>query len=57
MDQVKIGKFIAQCRNEKNITQEELGEKYRCIKITKCRRLFNKNYIWNISSFFLCSKI
>ena len=23
MDQVKIGKFIAQCRNEKNITQEE----------------------------------
>lgn len=27
MDQVKIGKFIAQCRNEKNITQEELGEK------------------------------
>lgn len=152
MDQVKIGKFIAQCRNEKNITQEELGEKlgvtnktisrwenghylpdiemmqllskefsisinelisgekikdldykekaeenlivalenstftlkekigfhkkkwlkehifdivlcislassYRCIKITKCRRLFNRNYIWNISSFFLCSKI
>ena len=35
MDQVKIGKFIAQC-----------------IKITKCRRLFNRNYIWNISSFF-----
>ena len=126
MDQVKIGKFIAQCRNEKNITQEELGEKlgvtnktisrwenghylpdiemmqllskefsisinelisgekindldykemvkrayirycsmynclassYRCIKITKCRRLFNRNYIWNISNFFLCSKI
>lgn len=93
MNQVKIGKFIAQCRNEKNITQEELGEKlgvtnktisrwenghylpdiemmqlycskynclassYRCIKITKCRRLFNRNYIWNISSFFLCSKI
>ena len=27
MDQVKIEKFIAQCRNEKNITQEELGEK------------------------------
>ena len=27
MDQVKIGKFIAQCRNEKNITQEALGEK------------------------------
>lgn len=114
MDQVKIGKFIVQCRNEKNITQEELGEKlgvtnkttsrwenghylpdiemmqllskefsisinelisgekikdldYKekaeenlivaLIKITKCRRLFNRNYIWNISSFFLCSKI
>ena len=27
MDQVKIEKLIAQCRNEKNITQEELGEK------------------------------
>ena len=27
MDQVKIGKIIAQCRNEKNITQEALGEK------------------------------
>lgn len=27
MDQIKIGKFIAECRNEKNITQEELGEK------------------------------
>lgn len=27
MDQVKIGKFIAQCRIEKNITQEQLGEK------------------------------
>ena len=27
MDQVKIGKFIAQCRNEKNITQEALGER------------------------------
>lgn len=27
MDQVKIGKFIAQCRNEKNLTQEALGGK------------------------------
>ena len=53
MDQVKIGKFIAQCRNEKKITQYNcLASSYRCIKITKCRRLFNRNYIWNISSFF-----
>ena len=27
MDQVKIGKFIAHCRKEKNITQAELAEK------------------------------
>ena len=27
MDQVKIGKFIAQCRKEKNMTQAELAEK------------------------------
>ena len=27
MDQEKIGKFIAQCRKDKNITQEQLAEK------------------------------
>ena len=27
MDQVKIGKFIAHCRKEKNMTQAELAEK------------------------------
>lgn len=27
MDQIKIGKFIAQCRKEKNMTQNELAEK------------------------------
>ena len=27
MDQVKIGKFIAQCRKNKNLTQAELAEK------------------------------
>ena len=27
MEQVKIGKFIAKCRKEKNITQAELAEK------------------------------
>lgn len=26
MAQVKIGKFIAQCRNEKNVTQEESND-------------------------------
>ena len=27
MNQEKIGKFIAQCRKDKNITQEQLAEK------------------------------
>ena len=37
MDQVKIGEFIAQCRNEKNITQEELGEKLSVTNKTTSR--------------------
>lgn len=28
MDQIKIGKFIAALRKEKNMTQEQLGEKH-----------------------------
>ncbi|MBQ2465362.1 MAG: helix-turn-helix transcriptional regulator, partial [Treponema sp.] len=28
MDMVKIGKFIAQCRKEKNLTQAQLAEKF-----------------------------
>ncbi len=27
MDQIKIGKFIASCRKEKNLTQAQLAEK------------------------------
>lgn len=27
MDQIKIGKFIAKCRKDKNLTQEQLAEK------------------------------
>ena len=27
MDQVKIGKFIAECRKEKNLTQSQLAER------------------------------
>ncbi len=27
MDQIKIGKFIAQCRKEKNLTQLQLADK------------------------------
>ena len=29
MDQVKIGKFIAKLRKDKNMTQEQLGEKLK----------------------------
>ena len=44
MDQVKIGKFIAQCRNEKNITQEELGEKLGVTNKTTSRWENGKHY-------------
>lgn len=27
MDQIKIGKFIAKCRKERQLTQEQLAEK------------------------------
>ena len=27
MDQIKIGKFIAECRKKKNLTQAQLAEK------------------------------
>ena len=41
MNQVKIGKFIAQCRKEKNMTQAELAEK---LNITD-RAILNKSYL------------
>ena len=28
MDQVKIGKFIAECRKKNNLTQKDLADKY-----------------------------
>ena len=37
MNQVKIGKFIAQCRKEQNITQAELAEKTGIALITIAR--------------------
>ena len=33
MDMVKIGKFIAQCRKEKNLTQAQLAEKFGIMSI------------------------
>ena len=55
MDQVKIGKFIAQCRNEKNITQEELGEKLGVTNKT-ISRWENGNYLPDIEMMQLLSK-
>ena len=40
MDQVKIGRFIKECRNEKNMTQQELADKlmvsYKTISKWEC---------------------
>lgn len=55
MDQVKIGKFIAQCRNEKNITQEELGEKLGVTNKT-ISRWENWHYLPDIEMMQLLSK-
>lgn len=55
MDQVKIGKFIAQCRNEKNITQEALGEKIGVTNKT-ISRWENGHYLPDIEMMQLLSK-
>ena len=40
MDTKKIGAFLKQCRKEKNLTQEQLAEKFR-VSVKKCLRHFN----------------
>ena len=55
MDQVKIGKFIAQCRNEKQITQEELGKKLGVTNKT-ISRWENGHYLPDIEMMQLLSK-
>lgn len=55
MDQIKIGKFIAQCRNEKNITQEELAEKLGVTNKT-ISRWENGHYLPDIEMMLLLSK-
>lgn len=55
MDQVKIGQFIAQCRNEKNITQEALGEKLGVTNKT-ISRWENGHYLPDIEMMQLLSK-
>ena len=55
MDQVKIGKFIAQCRKERQITQEELGEKLGVTNKT-ISRWENGHYLPDIEMMQLLSK-
>lgn len=55
MDIVKIGKFIAELRREKNLTQEELGEKLGVTNKT-ISRWENGNYMPNIEMLQLLSE-
>ena len=47
MDQIKVGKFIAQLRKEKGITQEELGRRIGVTNKT-VSRWENGNYMPDI---------
>ncbi|MBQ9659156.1 MAG: helix-turn-helix transcriptional regulator [Clostridia bacterium] len=55
MNQIKIGKFIAQCRNENNLTQEALGEKLGVTNKT-ISRWENGHYLPDIEMLQLLSK-
>lgn len=55
MDQIKIGKFIATLRKEKELTQEQLGEKLGITNKTISRRE-NGNYMPDIEMLSLLSK-
>ena len=55
MDQIKIGKFIATLRKEKDLTQEQLGEKLGVTNKT-ISRWENGNYMLDIQMLSLLSK-
>ena len=55
MDQIKIGKFIAQLRKQQNLTQEALGEKLGVTNKT-ISRWENGNYMPDIEMLQLLSK-
>ena len=55
MDQIKIGKFIAALRKEKNMTQERLGEKLGVTNKT-VSRWENGNYMPDVEMLSLLSK-
>jgi transcriptional regulator with XRE-family HTH domain len=56
MDQIKIGKFIAQLRHEQHLTQEELGEKIGVTNKT-ISRWENAAYTPDIEMLQLLSKV
>lgn len=55
MDQIKIGKFIAELRKEKGYTQEQLGEKFGITNKT-ISRWENGNYMPGVEMLSLLSK-
>ena len=55
MDQIKIGKFIATLRKEKELTQEQLGEKLGVTNKT-ISRWENGNYMPDIEMLSLLAK-
>lgn len=55
MNQIKIGKFIATLRKEKNLTQEQLGEKLGVTNKT-ISRWENGNYMPDIEMLLLLAK-
>lgn len=55
MDQIKIGKFIAELRKEKGLTQEKLGEKLGVTNKT-VSRWENGNYMPDIEMLSLLSE-
>lgn len=55
MEQVRIGKFIAECRKKKNLTQEELGEKLG-VNSRSISRWENGNCMPDLSMLPLISK-
>ena len=55
MDQIKTGKFIATLRKEKDLTQEQLGEKLGVTNKT-ISRWENGNYMLDIEMLSLLSK-
>lgn len=56
MNQIKIGKFISQLRHEKNLTQEELGQKIGVTNKT-VSRWENGHYIPDIDILIVLSDI